>query len=107
VKLRFELNGTERVRVALTRDSICAADDVDAPHERSQLVRRFCDPVQFVRELSAGYVPMDSGPPHRWTIELDGVAIAELEGEETRPRVKEILVKDGSRVHFRCEGRST
>jgi hypothetical protein len=85
-----------RVTVLMTRDSVCMADDVDAPHEQ---------PFEFDPALNlegvakavapTGYLPMPSDG-WGWTIEAAGVVVA------IRPgllRLKtSILLGDPSRV---------
>jgi hypothetical protein len=44
------------VSVVLTRDSVCAGDDCDAPHEKKSVVHSFLDPEALVREVASGYI---------------------------------------------------
>jgi hypothetical protein len=90
----------QMVRVLLTRDSVCAGDDADAPHETSVEVPACGDPVALVRELSTGYLASVAGVGHSWTCVLNGVPIAELSVSDIRAAVTAIALADENRAHF-------
>ena len=72
------LKGRPTIAVTLTRESVCAADDCHAPHEKKVEVYSFLDPEAFVREVASGYLPAVVGGGHSWTCLLNGVRLAEV-----------------------------
>ncbi|WP_440978605.1 hypothetical protein ACQHGV_13620 [Sphingomonas pseudosanguinis] len=64
------------VTIMLTRDSVCLADDVDAPHEHALDVEARTDFHAIARSIAArNYLPMPSDA-WGWVIEAGDVAIA-------------------------------
>ena len=58
MKAEFQvLKARPKIPVVLTRDSVCAGDDCDAPHEKTVEVYSFVDSEAFAREISSGYLP--------------------------------------------------
>ena len=101
MKAEFQiLKARPKIRVLLTRDSVCAGDDCDAPHEKTVEVYSFVDPEPFAREVSSGYLPSVFGVGHFWTCELNGVKIAEIGHSGIRVLVRESPFSETNRVHF-------
>ena len=101
MKAAFEvLEGRERIPVTLTRDSVCAGDDCDAPHEKSVKAYSFLDPVAFAQAISSGYLPSVAGVGHTWTCVLNGVQIAEITNTGLVPIVRTTSFADANEVHF-------
>lgn len=101
MKAEFQiLKARPKIHVVLTRDSVCAGDDCDAPHEKSVEVYSFVEPETFTREVSSGYLPSIAGVGHSWTCELNGVKIAKIESIGIRPLVRENTFSEKNRVHF-------
>ena len=101
MKAAFEvLKNRARIPVAITRDSVCAGDDGDAPHEKSVEEYSFLDPVAFAQALSSGYLPSVAGVGHTWTCLLNGARIAEIGNSGIRPLVPATPFADANRVHF-------
>jgi hypothetical protein len=74
MKAEFQvLKASPKIQVVLTRDSVCARDDCDAPHKRTIEAFSLVDPEAFVREVSSGYLPSVAGVGHSWTCVLNGV----------------------------------
>lgn len=94
------VRGRRKVRAVLTRDSVCAGDDCDAPHEKSVKISSFVDPREFARELSSGYLPSVAGIRHKWTCQLNGVNIAEISRSGIRALIGETPFAKHNRVHF-------
>jgi hypothetical protein len=66
--------------VAMTRDSVCMADDVDAPHARSFALPDGADLAELARTLArSSYLPMPSDA-WGWTIEARGVVVTARKG---------------------------
>ena len=85
------LKDRPKVHVILTRDSVCAADDCDAPHEKSMRVHSFTDPEALAREASSGYLPSVAGVGHSWTCRLNDLKIAEIRTDGIRALVREAV----------------
>jgi hypothetical protein len=89
-----------KIPVVLTRDSVCAGDDCDAPHEKTVEVYSFVDPEVFAREVSSGYLPSVAGVGHSWTCVLNGVRTAEVTTSSIRALVRESPFSKENRAHF-------
>lgn len=88
------------VSVVLTRDSVAAGDDIDAPHEKTTRMPSFTDPVSLAREASANYLPGVAGTGHFWLCVLNGVDIAEIRTSGIKPLVNEAVFGGNNRIHF-------
>jgi hypothetical protein len=88
------------IPVVLTRDSVCAGDDGDAPYEKTIEVQSLVDPEAFAREVSSGYLPSVAGVGHSWTCVLNGVRIAEITTSGIRTLVRESPFSKDNRAHF-------
>lgn len=86
--------------VLLTRDSVCAGDDCDAPHESAVDVHSFADPVAFARAVSKDYLPSVAGLGHSWICRLNGKQIAEIKVLKTTSLVKKLVFEEQNAVHF-------
>jgi hypothetical protein len=101
MKAAFQvLKARPTIAVEMTRDSVCASDDCDAPHEKKTEVHSFLDPEAFARETSAGYLPSVAGVGHSWTCVLNGVKIAVVRESGIRALVHESPFADENHVHF-------
>ena len=101
MKAEFQvLKAKPKIPVVLTRDSVCAGDDCDAPHEKTVEVHSFVDPEAFARAISADYLPSVAGVGHSWTCVLNGVRIAEVTNSGVRSLVRESPFSDENRAHF-------
>ena len=101
MKAEFQiLKARPKIQVVLTRDSVCAGDDCDAPHEKTVEVYSFVDPEAFAREVSSGYLPSVAGVGHSWTCELNGVKIAEIGHAGIQVLLRESPLLEKNRVHF-------
>ena len=101
MKVEFQiLKDRPKIRVVLTRQSVCAGDDCDAPHEKTIEVYSFVDPEAFAREISSGYLPSVAGIGHSWTCVLNGIKIAEISHSGIRALVRENTFVEENRAHF-------
>lgn len=101
MKTEFQvLKARPKVRVILTRDSVCAGDDCHAPHEKTVLAYSFVDPEAFVREVSSGYLPSVAGGGHSWTFVMNGVNTAEISTHGIRALVGGSPFSEENRAHF-------
>jgi hypothetical protein len=89
-----------RVSVTLTRDSVCAGDDGDAPHEKRIEIEASPDPGIFARELASGYLPSVAGVGHSWDCQLNGVRIATISVAGVKARVPRTPLAEPNRAHF-------
>jgi len=101
MKAAFQiLQKRPRIEVVLTRDSVCAGDDCDAPHEKKVDVHSLLDPEAFSDTVSAGYLPSVAGTGHSWICVLNGVKIAEIRITGIKPLVQETPFSEDNRIHF-------
>ncbi len=101
VKRAFEiLLDRAEIEAVLTRDSVCAGDDSEAPHEKVALTPSFLDPVAFVQHVSSGYLPTVAGVGHSWTCILNDVKVAEIRTHGIRSLVRETPFQEDNKVHF-------
>jgi hypothetical protein len=71
------------VKLSITRDSVCAADDCDAPHQRTLSVDTTSTSQQLIASIiEQNYLPIVQGGKATWIVGLDGKTI----GVVTQPR---------------------
>jgi len=95
------LHNQPMIRIKLTRDSVCAGDDIDAPHERIVEVYSFTDTHSFVNQFATGYLPSVNGYGHSWTAYLNGNPIALLTTMRIEPKVSEIQFEGENQLYFK------
>jgi hypothetical protein len=101
MKAAFQVQKSRpKILVALTRDSVSAGDDCDAPHEKTIEVHSFLDPEAFANATSSGYLPSVAGIGHSWTCVLNGVKTAEIAVRGIRVLVRETPFAEANHVHF-------
>lgn len=94
------LKDRPQIPVVLTRDSVAAGDDCDAPHEKKIEIHSFADPEQLAREAASGYLPSVAGSGHVWTCLLNGTKIAEITTDGVRPLVEQVTFGESNRIFF-------
>lgn len=94
------LKDRPKLNVRMTRDSVCAGDDWDAPHERTVSVHSFVDPTALVSHLSFGYLPTVNGLRHTWDCMFNGHLIASISPTDISPKVAEVTYAEANHVHF-------
>jgi len=74
------------INFAISRSSVCAGDDADAPHSRSVAVSDTM-PIKFVIQsiLDSGYLAEISGGHATWIVEL-GSPVAVVAQQWSKPR---------------------
>ena len=101
MKAEFQIRKDRpKISLTMTRDSVCAGDDCDAPHEKKIEVDSLLNPEAFSNATSSGYLPSVAGIGHHWICELNGVEIAEIRVSGIRSIVRETSFSDENRVHF-------
>lgn len=88
------------IRFVMTRDSVCAGDDCDAPHHKQAELHSFLDPEAFARAAAADYLPSVAGYGHSWTCVLNGQKIAEIGTSTVQASVKETPFAGDNTIHF-------
>lgn len=88
------------IQVVLTRDSLCMADDIDAPHEKIIEVPSLLDPKAFAKQLASnGYLPTH----YTWICELNRLEIARFGFLGVKALVSENAFMIENRAHFRYQ----
>ena len=85
----------------VTRDSVCAGDDVDAPHEVIRETDAVDDPIALATGLAAGYLPSVAGYGHSWDCVVNDQTIAKINVNGVTPCAAEIQYRATNFVHFR------
>ena len=89
-----------KITLILTRDSVCAGDDADAPHERTVEVIAFTDTLEFMDQFSTGYLASVNGIGHSWTAHLNGRPVAVIRVNGIEPLVPSIDFGDHNTLFF-------
>jgi hypothetical protein len=94
------LKNRPEITIVLTRDSVCAGDDCDAPHETTITIHSFLDSEALAREASSGYLPSVAGIGHSWTCLLNDMKVAEIDRNGIKPLVREVDYGENNHIHF-------
>lgn len=101
MKKRFEvLRDRPKLSIRITRDSVAAGDDIDAPHEKKISILSFSDPVALAKESALNYLPNVAGIGHLWVCVLNDIEIAEIKTNKIQPLTKEAKYNDKNHIHF-------
>ena len=90
-----------KVKLTLTRDSVCAGDDFDPPHEKIFSQPSFLDPEAFMSQLSYGYLPSIAGTGHTWDCIHNGIHVGTISVNMITSKIREMQYSDENNVHFR------
>lgn len=102
MKTEFEiLKDRPKLKIQLTRDSVCAADDLHPPHGRMVEVFSFVEPEALINQLAAGYLPSIQGSGHSWDCLLNDVLIGSISSMGVASDIREIQFCEVNHVHFR------
>jgi len=94
------LKGKPKIEIILTRDSVCAGDDCDAPHEKKITIPSFTSSEALAKEASKGYLPSVAGVGHSWVCRLNEIKIAEIKVTGVTVLVKDATFAATNRMHF-------
>jgi len=101
MKKQFQiLKSRPTLSIRLTRDSVCAGDDVDAPHEKTVITHSFLDPVALASHLSSVYLPTVNGAGHSWDCTLNGKIFARISKDGIVSKRIEMQYDSCNHVHF-------
>lgn len=98
------LKNKPRINIRVTRDSVCAADDVDAPHDQTISLPSFVNPTDFIRELLVHYsLPQIANGSATWTCHLNKNKIAVVAQQWISPKAitTELEFLDDNELHFK------
>lgn len=98
------LRDRPKLAISVTRDSVCAADDVMAPNEKQIEIHSFTDPEAFMRAVAAEYgMPTIQGGKATWEVFLNDEKIGVISQEWNSPRatITEIAFDDDDHVFLR------
>ena len=94
------LGDRPKIKIQLTRDSVCAGDDYEAPHEKNIEVHSFQDPVALATEVTSGYLPSIAGVGHSWICILNDIRFASISAKGIRPLVRKIEFAEENQIHL-------
>lgn len=101
MKKQFQiLKSRPTLNIRLTRDSVCAGDDIDAPHERTVKTHSFLDPVALASHLSSIYLPTVNGVGHSWDCTLNGKTFARISKDGIVAKAVEMQYDSCNHIHF-------
>lgn len=89
-----------KIKITLTRDSVCMGDDMSVDHKKILVIRSFIDPDIFVEEISSDYLPSVARVGHSWTCVLNGLPIAQIKSSGIYPIVSKICFSEDNHAHF-------
>ena len=105
MKIGFSiLRDRPKITITVTRDSVCAADDVMAPNLKEIVVHSFTEPEDFISAVVSGYdMPQIQGSRAVWEVLLNEqkIGIVAQEWSSPKPTVKQIRLAEHNRVHLR------
>jgi hypothetical protein len=90
-------------RVTVTRDSVCAADDVLAPHQKKIALPASEDPEVLLRSVLLTYwLPLIQGGKATWVCAVDGRPIGVVAQQWSAPKVfnRRVKIEEISAIHF-------
>lgn len=91
------------LKIRITRDSVAAGDDYDAPHEKVLSLRDGSTLINVLREVwSVGYLPLIAGGRATWVVEASE-PLAVIAQEWPKPRFLSAVLRLPSvplSIHF-------
>lgn len=104
-KKRFAvLHNKPQVRIVLSRDSVCAGDDV-YDHTKIILQPSYTEPQPFIYALSASYLPSLNGDRHTWDCFLNGVLVGAVLTTGVIAVASRIEYSESNEVYFKYNSR--
>ena len=101
MKKRFQiLKSRPTLNIRLTRYSLCAGDDVDAPHEMTVKTLSFLDPVALASLLSSVYLPTINGVGHSRDCALNGKTFTSISTVGIAGKVVEMQYGSCNHIHI-------
>ncbi|MCW3849080.1 hypothetical protein OF829_17715 [Sphingomonas sp. LB-2] len=92
------------MRIALTRDSVCAGDDVFAQHEQTVTVDDALPLGEAIGRIASDYLARISCGEASWVAILDDEPVAVVAQQWKAPRLhpgyETRTLRDGARLHF-------
>ncbi len=74
------------MKVYLTRDSVCAADDVDAPHAITFIVPEGMSVGNLMKIVQASHLPKIQGGKATWSV-TSGIPVAVIAQQWSEPKL--------------------
>ena len=94
------LKNRPRISIKLRRDSVCAADDCDAPHEKIIKLYSFTDPEILATETASSYLPSINGIGHSWICKLNGSEIARISNDGVQTKIRTVEYQEENEIYF-------
>ena len=88
------------MHIELTRDSVCAGDDMDAPHKTIIAMNSITETIALVTKISQKYLPNIAGQNHHWECLLNGKIIAVIEKDKILPKISCVKYEEDNKIHF-------
>jgi hypothetical protein len=102
MKTRFViLKDRPKVKIELSRDSVCAGDDFDGFHKKIIEIYSFVDTKILVSNIYTDYLPNINGNGHSWDCYLNDKIIATITKNEIIPKVSEVSFNENNKIYFK------
>ena len=91
------------IEIIIKRDSVCAADDINAPHEKTIKLQGFIDSIEFIKQVKNLYsLPSIAGGKATWICLLNGETIAVVAQQWPAPKaiITELQFKENNELYF-------
>lgn len=84
------------LKIMVTRDSVCAADDIDAPHEKIIHISKESTIHSLVEVLNKKYIPKIKNGKATWSLHLDKALVVWT--QEIEPPV--FLISSNTKIQY-------
>jgi len=72
--------------IRVQRDSVCAGDDIEAPHKYEFEIKETCTLKDLFKHIErVNYLPKVMGKNHQWLAQVEGVVVARFKGNRKKP----------------------
>jgi hypothetical protein len=95
------LKDRPKLKIELSRDSVCAGDDCDTPHKKTVEIYSFAETDILVSNISTDYLPHVNGIGHSWDCFLNDKIIATVTKNKVIPKVSEISFNENNKMFFK------
>ena len=90
------------IKFIVTRDSVCAGDDIDAPHEVIHEHKGDIEKIDLVNYICRKTVDTDS-PENTWVCLWNGVIVAEFKRGRKIYKFECLIIKKLNVIHFKSK----
>ena len=92
----------DEIKITLTRDSVCLADDMEDHTRKAIFIKR--NPNEMTMDIAKGYLPAICGKNHYWECILNNSNYAVIHGNCNSITIKKEVIfdeKEDNQLHFK------